>query len=1071
MKWDDLSRLVCGGVSQLAARSANILFIGFLISRTVCYSSAMAIHSCNLWLHRFSLALCAGLCLFAFGPHSRCESAVSVFDEPSYFVRFWSVNDGTPYNTVLGAERRPDGYLWVVTREGLFRFDGEKFDSFRPVSRDVFPGIVTKAMILDRRGRIWITRECRVIACVDGSNTRIYSVNDGLSDERVYSMAEDGAGDMWVSFFDGSCCRISNGKIQRITVPSGWTGPDLISFTSEPSGKVWFAHGSKLGILRGDRFVTLLTTKSKVEGLASSRRDGIYYCEGYEVRKYNEDGDPSLVGVLPPGKLRALYEDRQMRLWAANSSEMLLSKLFFHDGTGFKQVDVSCSVIMSLSDDDEGNLWVGTRGSGLMQVRSRTIDLINPRLADRGASQDDRPPMIIVQSFCQSADGVCFAVGQYGMFARWKGSIWELMNSERGWPGGAATCVAADPRGGVWIGTNERGLFQWKDGSFMSAGDANLPTNQNIRALLPMSNGDLWIGFERGDNLCRLRDGSVKSFAVPAGQGNVCSMAEDSGGSLWAATSDGLLLRVKDDIILNQTPPSMSVPEPIRCLHATPDGSLWIGYASHGIGCLKEGRFFYFGKEAGLSDDPVSQIISDQRGWLWCGGENGIFRISVADMGSVADGKSSVVNPILSWRAEGLHNLQANYRVWPGPVRSRSGELCMPMTTGLAVIRPERGIENPPPPEVIIERLAVNGVTVAVYDGYNSSVRSNAMAVVDLHETRDSLSIGPGVRQWGAQFNVISFVGQENIRFRYRLKGLNDEWVDAGSQRVAYFSQVPPGEYCFQVTACNNQGIWNESGSTLAFSVLPFFWQTWWFRMFSLIALIGIVGGVVWLEARRNLKRRLDRMEQQRAMERERSRIARDIHDDLGAGLTRIAMLSQPAGTEADKTKVAHEHMGVILKTARALTVAMDEIVWAVNPQHDTIDSLAAYLGKFAQDFLRHAGIRCRLDMPLQLPALSLNAEVRHQVFLVFKEALNNIAKHSQATETTISMSLTPEGFTVMIQDNGLGLPQDFARERVTGGHGLVNMRMRMEDIGGWFEITGTQGSGTIVTLSVDTRG
>jgi signal transduction histidine kinase len=224
---------------------------------------------------------------------------------------------------------------------------------------------------------------------------------------------------------------------------------------------------------------------------------------------------------------------------------------------------------------------------------------------------------------------------------------------------------------------------------------------------------------------------------------------------------------------------------------------------------------------------------------------------------------------------------------------------------------------------------------------------------------------------------------------------------------------------------------------------------------------------------RRRLERKLERLEQQRALERERARIAKDIHDDLGASLTRISMLSQSARSELDHSDAASD-LDRIYDTARELTRAMDEIVWAVNPQHDTLDSLATYLGKFAQDFLAAAHIKCRIDVPMQLPAWPLTAEIRHNLFLAFKEALNNAVKHARTSEVWISLNITGMGFTLQLEDKGCGFAPNTAGNgspsdpaRLSTGYGLANMRRRLAEIGGRCEIQSTPGSGTRVAFVV----
>jgi signal transduction histidine kinase len=276
------------------------------------------------------------------------------------------------------------------------------------------------------------------------------------------------------------------------------------------------------------------------------------------------------------------------------------------------------------------------------------------------------------------------------------------------------------------------------------------------------------------------------------------------------------------------------------------------------------------------------------------------------------------------------------------------------------------------------------------------------------------------------------------------------------------------------VTACNSDGVWNPTGASLAFTVQPYFWQTWWFYLVAGVSAAALLaGGVFWI-ARRRMRRKLERLEHQRVVERERTRIARDIHDNLGANLTRISLLSQSAQGELHHPGQAAAQLNRIYDTARELTRALDEIVWAVNPEHDTLDSLANYLGKFAQEFLGSLAIRCRLDFPVQLSQWPVTAEVRHNLFLAFKEALNNVVKHAASSEVSISLTVQTDSFVLAIRDDGRGfspaapvLPTRPEPDRIAHGHGLANMRRRLEKIGGRCEIQSASGLGTEVKFIV----
>jgi signal transduction histidine kinase len=276
------------------------------------------------------------------------------------------------------------------------------------------------------------------------------------------------------------------------------------------------------------------------------------------------------------------------------------------------------------------------------------------------------------------------------------------------------------------------------------------------------------------------------------------------------------------------------------------------------------------------------------------------------------------------------------------------------------------------------------------------------------------------------------------------------------------------------VIACNSDGVWNESGVSLPFTLLPYFWQTWWFRVLGGLATAALAGGIAWFDTRRRMRRRLEKLERERAVEREGSRIAHDIHDDLGAQLTRITMLSDSACEELADPAQMTDDLNQIHDTARDATRAMDEIVWAVNPKHDTIESLATYLEKFGFDYLDAVGIRCRLDLPAKLPPHRLTTEVRHNLFLAYKEALHNAVKHAGATEVRIAIAFEANTLELVVEDNGRGFslndgtnkgPREHGR--TAGGNGLENMNRRVREIGGECHIDSEPGRGTKVKFQL----
>jgi len=273
------------------------------------------------------------------------------------------------------------------------------------------------------------------------------------------------------------------------------------------------------------------------------------------------------------------------------------------------------------------------------------------------------------------------------------------------------------------------------------------------------------------------------------------------------------------------------------------------------------------------------------------------------------------------------------------------------------------------------------------------------------------------------------------------------------------------------VIACNNEGQWNETSAELAFTVQRHFYQTSWFLV---LAAAGFVGGAVFAARRivaAKYRRQLARLEQQRAIESDRARIAKDIHDDVGAGLTQITLLTELARREPER---AGKHLDRIAGSARQLTRAMDEIVWAVDPQHDTLDGLMDYISAYAEDFLHTAGIPCRMDLPVTLPAARVQAELRHNLFLALKETLNNVVKHAKATEVWLRLRIGPKTFTLIIEDNGRGIPAadgggatGIRAHRIAAGSGLANLEKRLAAVAGRCEIHSQPGHGTRVEMTV----
>jgi signal transduction histidine kinase len=307
------------------------------------------------------------------------------------------------------------------------------------------------------------------------------------------------------------------------------------------------------------------------------------------------------------------------------------------------------------------------------------------------------------------------------------------------------------------------------------------------------------------------------------------------------------------------------------------------------------------------------------------------------------------------------------------------------------------------------------------------------------------------------------------VKFRYELEGADRGWVDAGTRRMAQYAHLSPGRYYFKVIACNNDGIWNETGATVGLVMQPHVWETFWFKALLATTTFTVMSTSLIAVLRRRHRLQIQHLERQQALERERARIARDLHDELGIGLTEIGLLGDLAGAPnlAGNGETTRAYLNEIVDRARELVVLLDEIVWAVNPANDSSQSLSDYFLKYAQTLLRRASIRCRLDVTEPFPNYGLNSEERHQLFLAFKEALNNVIRHSGASEVQISLSILSDELTIKVQDNGRGLKTTRAQGSQDGLHG---MRERLRQLGGRCEIPESMDGGACVRLTLPVR-
>ncbi len=962
---------------------------------------------------------------------------------PEWTTRVWSL-DALGTRNVSAVAATSDGFLWVATRTSLLRFDGTTF--VRYWGRHLNGGDELQFDHLAANATsLWAATDRGHVMQFSGDRVSRYS---GLPKSKSDTLCLDRDGAAWIVYGGGKLWRLKDGSAERVGRTEG-IGTGAIVLAADRAGNVWITQNRTLRIWHADHFESVATLPSDGRVvLAASAAGGVWVAVGRDLYHATPAGTlaPIAADLGPIQVPIDVMLDDGSGLWIATHLAGLYR--LERGRTEVMSVPVSYRYIDALVTDQSGDVWVGTMGGGLNRLHRRVFSV------EGGVSG---VPADAIQSLCEDSTGTLWGVTQSSRVVIRRNDTWQ---PAPGLSVDGAICIAADPGGGVWIGTHNRRLYAWRNGALASFGAAEGLGCINVWALLPCANSDVWMTGSRSNAVYRLRGGRITRLPLSNPKLRPMQIAQDRAGTVWVGTLEGLLFRAVGDRLVEE---SESYPlvdhHVIRSLHATRDGALIVGYEGGGLGWLKDGRFAEFGADGSLGSRYVEDVAEDDAGWLWCGTERGIFAVPASQLSAGSQSPPAPVSSVLFGADDGLPDLTTTGVETTGALRTHDGRIWMPIGSALVIIDPANANLAPARPRLYLTRVVVDRQPLAEHFGVLSAALT-AEPAKPLPAAGDAVTIPPG-RNVEFDFSCPNLARPNAAILRYRLRGFDDAWTDAPATHAASFARLSSGRYRFEVEAIDPTTR-SHAFAGLGVIVEPHFWETWWFKAVSLALFTSTVVAGVRTVSYRRLRRKMAELERQAELDRERTRIARDIHDDVGTALTRILLLSNLAQRETGRTAESAEHLTAISRSAEEVTGALDEIVWAVNPRNDTLSHLVDYLAKFAVEFLRAAGIECRLELPDRVPEEMVSADGRHSVLLVIKEALNNVVRHSGATVATLRVDLTADALTAMVHDNGRGFGGDPTKP---GSDGLANMRERMKELGGRCDITSTAGDGTSVTL------
>jgi ligand-binding sensor domain-containing protein/signal transduction histidine kinase len=965
-----------------------------------------------------------------------------------YVLRTWEVTEGLRDNHISSIARSSDGYLWVTNFSGLFRFDGDRFVRMDAESMPGLPSRWVSPVFTARDQSLWLGLERGGIARWHEGRVDTLAPIQPRPTSEVWptSFAEDNAGAVWYGDTnEPRASRFSNGQMVSYSTADGIPAGTRTMVRVTMDGKVWVATSGGCALFDGRRFDPVDPGAGGAMRLmlAPSRAGGMWTIRGGKLLRYGSLGErleTIQAGWLQESEqINVLLEDHTGALWIGTRDFGLLR---FQDGQ-FSRVRTSYGDISSLTEDREGNLWAGTWGGGLNRLSPRHFFLWPTQ---PGALSN------LVESVCEGPEDKLWFLNRDGSPARANEPGGHTFSSIPGWPADVYTNVLCDDRkGGIWLGTTD-GLMQWQNGALHGT-----PFREATDALFMDREGTLWIGTDSGA-LFSYRDGHAEKEDGAAG---ARAMAEDWSGCLWVGTEHGTVFRRHNGQFARVELPGAGADESVRFI--VPDGkdTVWIGTLLGGIYRWRDGQVQRLPADAGVSLAEVRSLLIERTGTghdagystdgdvFWVGTATGLLRASREDLEGYMDGRLATLRMFPCGSNEGLPNAEFMEETLNTAVQTRDGHLWFATNRGLLEIQPRAAPESPSSAQVKIEEASVGSLF------FRSGIAKDWV-----------FPPRPGVLR--IRYTLPELRMPDQVRFRYRLGGRAGygQWIDVENQREATIIDPEPGKYQFEVAGAVGDGPWLSPPAVVDFTVRPARWQTATFRwgvVVAAVVFIAIGGREI---ATRRMRARIRRLEQEGAVERERGRIARDMHDELGANLTHISASMRLAALEP--AEAVGEHLREIAAVARQTVESLDEIVWAVNPRNDTLAGTVEYIGKFAVRFLASAGVGVEIDLPHTPPAMQISAEVRHHLFLAVKEAINNVVTHSGASSARLEVRIASGSLEVTVADDGHG----FAPGTEDGfSNGLVNMRERMAGIGGRCRVESRPGTGSCVTFDVPLSG
>lgn len=946
-----------------------------------------------------------------------------------YVVTAWGMEQGLPQSSVNDILQTRDGYIWLATFGGLVRFDGVSFTTYDRFNTKCMRTDRILRLFEDREARMWVSTEDGLLRFKDGE-CRLYEFDKIANSPTALVVRQDLEGFVWASIYETTYF-LDGDEFIPIEAENG---EYLVhSAVSNPNG-MWMGYSHKLLRTYGRRIVLVEdfgdTTSDIIDVVEHPAGSGIVYLGTSGKGIFRYDGDTTVPVPIPQREhsnfIWKLHVDRNQQLWALNFYGMSL-----YNGTSFEDYEPFVGNedvdIVSVLADMEGNLWLGSTNMGLFQLRESVINMID---RDQGLDTEQ------MLSLTRTPDGRYLFATNCGGVYEWKNGRATPLTANRFLTNQCVWSVFVDSKGRHWFGS--RTVYRLDD---LNKPGVELKVENgfpydNVNAIMEDRSGTLWFGTMMGV----VRDDGTGYRAFPTDDARI--LYEDRLGRMWVGTTQGVF-RIDANELTDI--PIQSQPY-VRAIHEDVDGVMWFGTYGSGIYRWENGVVTNIRKEHGLYDNIVSHLIEDENGDFWSGSNNGIFRTSRAMLNRFHRGEINRVRSEFYGKRDGMNSAETNGGFQPNVIRDDDGNLYFPTVMGVAVVSTRQAAENERIPPVYITSIRSDSRELPLHSGIELPYNSPYLEI---------------------EYTALYYRDAAKLRFRYRLDGLDDTWLEVGTRRSALFTRLPSGTYTFNVSASADGTVWNETGASIMVTVIPPFWDTPWFRGF-LALIVLTVGPVIYATRVKQLKTEQEKQKRFtekliESQEQERRRIAAELHDGLGQQILVIKNRAEMAQfTVTDKEKTSH-HLTEIMHSAMSSISDVRSITHDLRPVHLERFGLTDSLNTLCEEVRQTASLECSYHIENIDDLIPINSQIHF--YRVIQEGITNIQKHSKADNASVFVKRIHTGIRAILWDDGIGFNPVSVKTPV--GLGLTGMRERVETLGGTIQFKSTPEEGTTITLNI----